>query len=85
EEAQKIAEELVKRLPGSYRSEGSRGGGSSSGPDGVETRHWRFEFTPLHVQGKNVEPVEISVSDRGELVEYRVGEPGYPDERGRTI
>ncbi|TRY26954.1 S-layer homology domain-containing protein [Brevibacillus sp. LEMMJ03] len=85
EEAQKIAEELVKRLPGSYRSEGSRGGGSSSGPDGVETRHWRFEFTPLHVQGKNVEPVEISVSDRGELVEYRVGEPGYPDERGRKI
>lgn len=85
EEAQKIAEELVKRLPGSYRSEGSSGGGSSSGPDGVETRHWDFEFTPLHVQGKDVEPVSISVSDRGELVEYRSEEPRFPDARGRKI
>jgi hypothetical protein len=85
EEAQKIAEELVKRLPGSYRSDGSRGGGARSGADGVESRYWRFEFTPLHVQGKNAEPIVISISDRGELVEYRIGEGLFPAERGRKI
>lgn len=85
EEAQKIAEELVKRLPGSYRSEGSRGGGARSGVDGVESRYWHFEFTPLHVKGENVEPLEISISDRGDLVEYRTGEGRFSSERGRKI
>jgi hypothetical protein len=85
EEAQKIAEELIKNLPGSYRSEGSRGSGASTGPDGIARRHWGFDFTPLHVAGEQVEPVELSISDRGKLFEYRANERAIYREDGRKI
>jgi hypothetical protein len=85
EEAQKIAEEYIKKLPGSYRSEGSGGGGSSTGPDGITRRYWSFEFTPLHVQGNRTEPIELGISDRGELYDYRANERAGFGEDGRKI
>ncbi|WP_026557794.1 S-layer homology domain-containing protein [Brevibacillus sp. NSP2.1] len=74
EEAQRIAEQYIKKLPGSYRSEGSNGGGTSSGVDGVEVRRWSFSFTPLQGNGSGEEQTELSINDRGELVEYSVNE-----------
>ncbi|MDH4618910.1 S-layer homology domain-containing protein [Brevibacillus sp. AY1] len=74
EEAQIIADQIAKRLSGSYRSEGSRGGGSSSGPDGVERRRWNFEYSPLQGDAKEQNAFEISIGDRGELVGYEFSE-----------
>lgn len=71
EEAQVIADQVVKKLPGSYRSDGNRGSGATSGPDGVERRRWGFEYTPVQGQGKEQESFRIYIGDRGELVEYR--------------
>jgi hypothetical protein len=71
DEAQRIADQVVKKLPGTYRSEGSRGGGGSSGPDGIERKYWSFEYTPLHESKESAQPLEIAIGDRGELVEYR--------------
>lgn len=70
EEAQIIADQVAKRLFGSYRSEGSQGGGSSSGPDGIERRRWNFEYSPLQGDAKEHNAFEISIGDRGELVGY---------------
>ncbi|USG66955.1 S-layer homology domain-containing protein [Brevibacillus ruminantium] len=85
EEAQKIADQVIKLLPGSYRSEGNRGSGSSSGPDGIERRNWSFEYTPLHIQGKNVDKVELRISDRGQLIEYSSKDRFYNRETNRKI
>jgi len=72
EEAQKIAEALIKRLPGSYRSDGSHGSGTSSGPDGIESHRWDFDFIPLHTgQSTDVEPTVLTIDDHGRLKEYR--------------
>jgi len=71
EEAQVIADQVVKRLPGSYRSNGNRGSGASTGTDGVERRRWGFEYTPVQGQGKDQESFRIYIGDRGEMVEYR--------------
>ncbi|WP_400162698.1 S-layer homology domain-containing protein [Brevibacillus sp. TJ4] len=72
EEAQKIADQVIKRLPGNYQSEGQRGSGSSSGSDGIEYSYWVFAYEPLHGSGEDAVPVEISIGDRGELVEYQL-------------
>lgn len=85
EEAEKLAGEFVKRLPGTYRSDGSRGGGSSSGPDGLVVRYWDFEFTPLHTGQEKPNPIEIAVSDRGRLVEYRADARRPFREEGKKI
>ncbi|WP_243013909.1 S-layer homology domain-containing protein [Brevibacillus borstelensis] len=85
EEAQKIADQVIKLLPGSYRSDGNRGSGSSTGPDGIERRNWSFDYTPLHTQEKNVEPVKLRISDRGELIEYSSKERGFRAETGKKI
>ncbi|MCM3080406.1 YcdB/YcdC domain-containing protein [Brevibacillus invocatus] len=70
EEAQLIADKVVKKLPGSYRSDGNRGSGASSGPDGVERRRWDFEYSPLQGENKDQNTFEIIIGDRGELVGY---------------
>lgn len=85
DEAQKIAEHLIKRLPGSYRFDGSSGGGSSSGPDGIVKRNWRFEFTPLQSGDSQPDPVHLSIDDRGELQDYSVNERFMYGESGRKI
>lgn len=70
-EAQKIAEEWIKRFPGTFLSEGSHGGGSSSDEDGNETRHWSFAFTPANsTKTTREEGISLDISDRGELVGY---------------
>ncbi|WP_409175282.1 S-layer homology domain-containing protein [Brevibacillus fortis] len=72
EEAEKIAEQYVKRLPGNYRFEGSGGGGSSSGRGGISVHHWSFDFTPQNGGRKKTDEVEVDINDRGELVSYEV-------------
>ncbi len=84
EEAQKIAEQIIKKLPGSYRSDGSTGGGASTGPDGVTRRNWKFDFTPQGSPDKNPEPVVLRIGDRGELVEYRANDRFFHEE-GRAF
>ncbi|WP_126428181.1 YcdB/YcdC domain-containing protein [Brevibacillus marinus] len=70
DEAQKVADQLAKRLPGSYRSEGSSGAGMSSGPDGVTHRRWDFDYRPQGSASDHRTGFQLSISDRGELVEY---------------
>jgi hypothetical protein len=74
EEAQGIAEQLIKKLPGQYLSEGSRGGGSSSGPNGVQIRNWKFDFSPVQSKDRQAETVQLRINDRGQLEEVMLGE-----------
>lgn len=74
EEAQKIAEQYAKKLPGAYRFGGNSGSGSSIGSDGVEVRRWSFSFMPLQGKGSREEETEITINDRGEFVEYSANE-----------
>jgi hypothetical protein len=83
QEAEKIAQQLIKKLPGTYRFNGHVGGGGSTGPDGIERRNWRFEFTPVDQGEKPVETVQLSVGDRGQLVEYTSRERSTLRESGR--
>lgn len=69
EEAQAIADQLAKRISGSYRSEGQGGSGMSAGPDGVQL-HWSFDYRPADSSSTKDAGFELSISDRGELVEY---------------
>lgn len=87
EEAQRIADELIKKFPGSYRSEGNSGSGASFGPDGIERRRWSFAYKPLHLKEQNVESLELTIGDKGDLVGYdrypsRFGNSGRKIEQG---
>ncbi|AWX57798.1 S-layer homology domain-containing protein [Brevibacillus brevis] len=84
EEAQKLAEQYVKRLPGNYRFDGSSGGGSSSGPGGISERHWSFDFMPQN-GGKKSDEVEVDINDRGELVGYQVNPNGKFEETPKKM
>lgn len=71
EEAQKIAESWIKKFPGIYHSNGSHGGGTSTGPDGIVSRQWSFEFTPVNAaKQEEGQGIVLDISDRGELVGY---------------
>ncbi|WNC13590.1 YcdB/YcdC domain-containing protein [Brevibacillus brevis] len=85
EQAQQIAEQLIKKLPGEYRSEGSRGGGGRSGPGGIEVRNWKFDFTPLHTKGKPGDTVQVRIDDRGQLDEFSTSERARFREDGAKI
>ncbi|MGG1658511.1 S-layer homology domain-containing protein [Brevibacillus sp. NRS-1366] len=85
EEAQKIAEQIIQKLPGSYRSDGSSGGGSSRGSDGIEHQNWKFDFTPLHAKNSSEEQVQLRIGDRGALLEYETREGILFGDRGRKI
>ncbi|GED69359.1 hypothetical protein BRE01_30610 [Brevibacillus reuszeri] len=85
EEAQKIAEQLIKKFPGSYRFEGNYGSGASSGPDGIRRQNWDFSFTPLQSKTDSEERVELTIGDRGELMGYEAREGARFRERGRKF
>ncbi|WP_235615709.1 YcdB/YcdC domain-containing protein [Brevibacillus reuszeri] len=85
EEAQKIAEQIIKKFPGSYRFEGSYGSGSSTGADGVRRQNWDFSFTPLQGKADSEERVELTIGDRGELKGYEAREGARFRERGRKF
>ncbi|MFS0554664.1 YcdB/YcdC domain-containing protein [Brevibacillus sp. 179-C9.3 HS] len=84
EEAQKIADQYMQRLPGSYRSDGSSGGGSSSS-GGVTIRRWSFDYTPQNGDAKQSTQVEVDINDRGELVEYRINPNSRFDETPKKM
>lgn len=71
EQAQQIADQLIQKFPGTYRSEGQRGSGVSSGPDGIERRSWSFAYTPVEPSRDSGKPLELTIGDRGELVGYQ--------------
>ncbi|MED1780672.1 S-layer homology domain-containing protein [Brevibacillus fortis] len=85
EEAQKIAEQYMKRLPSNYRFDGSSGGGSSSGRGGISVHHWSFDFTPQNGGGKKSDEVEVDINDRGELVSYQVNPNGRFEETPKKM
>jgi|GEM_PF-696374 len=81
EEAQKIADEIIKKFPGSYTSEGNAGSGMSSGPDGIIHREWHFRYVPTNAKEDQREGIRIEVSDTGEIRSFsndesRFYEPG---------
>lgn len=73
QQAQQIAEQLIQKLPGEYRS------------DGIEIRSWNFEFTPLQAKDKPATPVQLSINDRGQLEEFILNERSRFGETGRKI
>lgn len=85
EEAQKIAEQIIKKFPGSYRFEGSHGSGSSSSGDGIRRQNWDFSFIPLQGKTDSEERVELTIGDRGELKGYEAREGARFRERGRKF
>ncbi|MFD2370653.1 S-layer homology domain-containing protein [Brevibacillus sp. GCM10020057] len=85
EQAQQIAEQLIKKLPGQYRSDGSHGGGVSTGANGIEIRSWSFTFTPLQAKDKAAEPVHVSINDRGQLEEFTRNDRVRFREKGTKI
>ncbi|MGD8188454.1 YcdB/YcdC domain-containing protein [Brevibacillus ginsengisoli] len=71
DEAQKIAEEWIKKFPGQFRSEGNQGSGTSTDPDGTVSRSWSFSFVPLDSKKSGYESgIRLTISDRGEKIGY---------------
>ncbi|WP_371814357.1 YcdB/YcdC domain-containing protein [Brevibacillus sp. HB1.1] len=68
EEAQKIAEQQLKKLPGTYRSNG-RITESNSGSDEMS---WFFEFISQPGDGEKSDTVIIAIDVLGNLVHYSV-------------
>ncbi|TKI59234.1 peptidase [Brevibacillus antibioticus] len=71
DEAQKIAEQQLKKLPGTYRSNG-KSSESSEGYDENEIKSWYFEFVSQPEEGGKSDTVKIGINDRGHLVHYSV-------------
>lgn len=59
DEAQKIAEQFVKKLPGTYHAKAKK-----------DAESWKFTFSPTGGSGKSGERVVFEIGDRGELVKY---------------
>ncbi len=83
DEAQKIAEQVIKKFPGSFRFEGSYGSGASTGSDGIRRQNWDFNFTPLQGKNDSEERVQLTIGDRGDLLGYEAREGAlYRGNRG---
>lgn len=67
EEAQKVADDLIKRFPGSYIAEGGGGYGTSTGSDGIVHRDWSFRYTPADDKDKEQGTIQIDISDTGDI------------------
>ncbi|MGC5324259.1 S-layer homology domain-containing protein [Brevibacillus sp. SYSU BS000544] len=70
QEAQKIAEEWIKKIPGKYQSAGSNGGGASSDESGVTIRDWSFQFIPENSTEKRDRGIELRINEYGEFVGF---------------
>ncbi len=67
EEAQKIADDMIKRFPGSYISEGGGGYGASTGSDGIVHRDWHFRYVLADDKVKEQGEIQIDISDTGDI------------------
>jgi len=69
-EAKKIADDLLKKLPGSYRFLQFRGGSSAQNLEQVVERHAGMEYVPADPQKEKTEKVTVIISPKGELLQY---------------
>ncbi|MBW5471354.1 peptidase [Brevibacillus formosus] len=81
DEAQKIAEKQLKKLPGTYLSSG-RIIESGSGSD---RKVWFFEFTSQPGEGKKSDTVKIGIDDSGYLVQYNLNQKTRFREESKKI
>ncbi|WGV58894.1 peptidase [Brevibacillus brevis] len=81
DEAQKIAEQQLKKLPGTYLSSG-RIFESGSGSD---RKVWFFEFTSQPGEGKKSDTVKIGIDASGYLVQYNVNQKNRFREESKKI
>ncbi|WP_330898510.1 YcdB/YcdC domain-containing protein [Brevibacillus brevis] len=84
DEAQKIAEQQLKKLPGTYRSNG-KSSESSDGYDENEIKSWYFEFVSQPEEGKKSDTVKIGINDSGHLVHYSVNAKTRFNEESKKI
>ncbi len=84
EEAQKIADQVIARLPGTYHFEGNNGYGSGTGPDGIVRRNWSFQYRPENAKD-NSETIDIAIDDRGRISQFRIGDHSFMSGRGKPI
>ncbi|UIO41370.1 peptidase [Brevibacillus brevis] len=81
DEAQKIAEQQLKKLPGTYLSSG-RIIESGSGSD---RKVWFFEFTSQPGEGKKSDTVKIGIDASGYFVQYNVNQKTRFNEESQKI
>ncbi|GAB1531545.1 MULTISPECIES: YcdB/YcdC domain-containing protein [Brevibacillus] len=81
DEAQKIAEQQLKKLPGTYLSNG-RVIESGSGSD---RKVWFFEFTSQPGEGKKSDTVKIGIDASGYFVQYNVNQKTRFNEESKKI
>ncbi|MFS0554665.1 YcdB/YcdC domain-containing protein [Brevibacillus sp. 179-C9.3 HS] len=79
DEAQKIAEQHIKKLPGTYQPNGK------IRESGSDEKQWYFEFLSQPGDGKESDLVGMKINDRGQLVYYVVNEKRRLDEDIKKI
>ncbi|WP_429842182.1 YcdB/YcdC domain-containing protein [Brevibacillus sp. FIR094] len=73
DEAQKVAEQYMKRFTDNYRSDGISSRGRKEGLNGVTINNWRFDFAVQQGEGNNDNKlVRLRMNDRGDLLQYAV-------------
>ncbi|MGG4444135.1 YcdB/YcdC domain-containing protein [Brevibacillus fortis] len=81
DEAQKIAEKHLEKLPGTYRSNGK----SFESGSGSQDKTWFFEFISQPGNGKKSDTVKIGIDDSGYLVQYNVNQKSRFREESKKI
>jgi hypothetical protein len=79
DEAQKIAEQQLKKLPGTYRSNGR------INESGSDEKSWYLEFISQPGDGEKSDTVTIGIDDRGYLVQYSVNQKSRFSEESKKI
>ncbi|RKD25829.1 hypothetical protein BEP19_02520 [Ammoniphilus oxalaticus] len=67
DEAQSIAEEFLKRIPGTYTTDGSSGSGTSIGSDGISRHSWSFGYVSTDEKDQNKESIRLEIDDTGQV------------------
>lgn len=76
DDALAIAQQLMKKFPGTYKLESGYGSGSSRGEDGIERNHWSFGFEKKPANGKKASEIDrigLEIDDRGYIIGYSTG------------
>ncbi|BAH45531.1 hypothetical protein BBR47_45540 [Brevibacillus brevis NBRC 100599] len=81
DEAQKIAEQQLKKLPGTYLSNGRV---IESGSES-DRKVWFFEFTSQPGEGKKSDTVKIGIDASGYFVQYNVNQKTRFNEESKKI
>lgn len=79
DEAQKIAEQQLKKLPGTYRSNGR------INESGSDEKSWYLEYISQPGDGEKSDTVTIGIDDRGYLVQYSLNAKNRFREESKKI